>query len=333
MSAFRSAVLTPHLAGRDEELRLALEDLQIGRWLSTKALLVDTTTWALLTSRSQVLATGGAQSDAVDAWQAEEPGDAYALMMQARVRTLRALTAHRANEGNDVLRFVRGARAACDAAADRWPANPVPWVCLLALAQLDIDERSPQRAEHWATAPLHSLLPRGPWPLLSEVRRRDPGNREAHHRMLQCLQARGAGAVDFTRWLASQLKPGSSESVLLALPLYAYVEVFRLRRVGGQIAAGLRYWQDEQIHHYVALARDAWFAYLPDPTESSLLDLNHLAFALTACGLPGAADVFDAIGPFATPAPWRQMGEAGRYWQDDFVRARDYAAKGRLSRR
>lgn len=324
--------LTPHVAGRDEELRLALEDLQLGRWLSTKTLLGHTSTWALLTSRTQVLAIGAAQSDAVAAWLAEDPGDAYALMMQARVQTLRVLAAHRA-EGNDALHTIRIAVAACEAAAARWPENPVPWVCHLALAQLDIDARAPHRAEHWATAPQHSLLPRGPWPLLWEVGRRDPGNREAHHRMLQCLQARGVGAVDFTRWLASQVKPGSPESVLLTLPVYAFVDVFRLRKAGGQVAAGLRFWQDEQIHYYVALARDAWFAYLPDKAEASLLDLNHLAYALTACGMPGAAAVFEAIGPFATPAPWRQVSEAGRYWNDDFLRARDYACQGRLSRR
>lgn len=75
------------VAGRDEELRLALEDLQLDRWLSTQMLLGSTRTWALLTTRSQVLATGAAHSDAIDFWQAEEPGDAYALMMQARVRS------------------------------------------------------------------------------------------------------------------------------------------------------------------------------------------------------------------------------------------------------
>ncbi|MGW0576482.1 hypothetical protein ACWD25_11030 [Streptomyces sp. NPDC002920] len=319
--------LTPHVAGRDEELRLALEDLQLGRWLSTKTLLAHTETWALLTSRSQVLAIGAAQNDAIDAWNAEEPGDAHALMMQARVQTLRALAAHRAGEGRDALRRIRIARAACDAAADRWPTNPVPWVCQLALAQLDVDIRAAHRPEHWATPPEHSLLPRGPWPLLGEADRRDPANREAYHRILQCLQARAVGAVDFTRWLAARVKPGSAGSHLLTLPLYAYVEVFRLRKAGGQMSAGIGFWQDEQIQYYVALARDAWFAYLSHPAEAPLMDLNHLAYTLTACGMPGAAAVFEAIGSFATPAPWQQMSEAGRYWLDDFQRARDYALK------
>ncbi|MFC4506550.1 MULTISPECIES: hypothetical protein [Streptomyces] len=311
--------MTPHVAGRDEELRLALEDLRLGRWLSTKTLLGHTSTWALLTSRSQVLANGAAQSDAIDAWNVEEPGDANAMMMQARVLTLRALAAHRAGgAGGDIFRRIRMARFACDEAAARRPRDPVPWVDQLALAQLDTDIRAAHRPEHWARPP-EAMLPPGPWPLLWEALRRDPASREAYHRMLQCLQARGRGALDFTRWVASRSDRGS---VLLTLPLYAYVKEFRLRKASGQMSAGLGFWQDATVHYYVALARDAWFAELPEPAEASLLDLNHLAYTLTASGVPGAAEVFEAIGPFATPTPWQHVSDAGWYWQEDFLLAR-----------
>jgi hypothetical protein len=43
-------------------------------------------------------------------------------------------------------------------------------------------------------------------------------------------------------------------------------------------------------------------------------------------GLPGAAEVFTAIGPFATPAPWQHVS-GSRWWQDDFLQARNYAMK------
>ncbi|MFD7379132.1 hypothetical protein [Streptomyces mirabilis] len=319
----RDMALTIHPAGRDDDLRLALEDLQVGRWLSTHHLLAHTHTWTLRTSRSQVLAAGAASGGAIDAWIAEESDSPNALMMRARVLTQRVLTAHRARANHHTLFQAAGAaRQACGDAARRWPHDPVPWVCLLALAQLDIDHRDRHRLEHWAYPP-EALLPPGPWPLLGEVGRRDAGNREAYHRMLQCLQARGRGAVDFSRWVASVTPRGS---VLLTLPLYAYAESYRLRMESGQVSSSLGFWTDEQVRYYVRLARDGWFAHLPDTADCSLVDLNHLAYALNACGLSGAGEVFEAIGTFATTAPWAQLSES-RWWQDEFLKARAYALR------
>ncbi|MEU6070563.1 hypothetical protein ABZ864_40525 [Streptomyces sp. NPDC047082] len=299
-----------------------MEDLLLGRWISTRALLADTGTWALRTSRSQVLAAAAAKGDAIAAWYAEQPDDANALMMRARVMTHQVLAAHRSTaDRHTLLPKVSAARAACEDATRRWPVDPVPWVCLLALAQLDVDSNHWHHAYNWA-APPESLLPPGPWPLLWQVDRRHYPNREAYHRMLQCFQARGRGAVDFTRWVSSQARPGS---VQLTLPLYAYVEDYRLRTAGGQIASTLRFWDDQPVQHYVERARDGWFA-VTDTSTCSLLDLNYLGYTLTACGLPGAADVFEAIGPFATPAPWQHLSES-RWWEDDFVQARNYAMK------
>lgn len=321
--------LTPHPAGYDDDLRLALEDLLLGRWLSTKRLLENPRSWALRTSRSQVLAAGAARGDAIEAWCAEEPTDANALMMRARVMTHRVLAAHRsAVDRHTLLPRISAARAACEDAARRWPADPVPWVCMLALAQLDVDPRHPHAHVNWANPP-EALLPQGPWPLLAQVGRRDWPNREAYHRMLQCLQARSTGAVDFTRWVSSQARPGSDQ---LVLPLYAWVEEYRSRTASGQVASTLGFWDNEQVRYYVERARDGWFAYITDVSTCSLVDLNHLAYTLTACGLPGAAEVFTAIGPFATPAPWQQVSES-RWWQDDFLQARNYAMKRKRDRR
>jgi hypothetical protein len=316
--------LTPHPAGYDEDLRLAMEDLLIGRWLSTKALLANTRSGALRTSRSQVLAAAAAKGDAIGAWCAEEPGDGNALMMRARVMTHRILAAHRGTaDRHSMLPMVTAARTACEDAARLWPADPVPWVCLLALAQLDLDPRYWHSVDNWADPPEAVFLPQGPWPLLWQVNRRDRYNREGYQRMLQCLQARGHGARDFARWAASQAKPAS---VLLTLPLYAYVEDYRSRTAGGQVASTLGFWTNDQVRYYVELARDGWFAHVTDVSTCSLVDLNYLAYALTAGGLPGAAEVFTAIGPFATPAPWQHFSE-GRWWQTDFLQARNYAMK------
>ncbi|MFJ1974079.1 hypothetical protein ACIO93_36225 [Streptomyces sp. NPDC087903] len=317
--------LTPHPTGNDEDLRLALEDLQLDRWLSTKTLLTRTNSWALRTSRSQVLAAAAAKGDAIAAWLTEDPTDANALMMQARVLTVRALSAYRHTaDRHTLLPQIGAAHTACLEAARRWPADPAPGVCLLDLAQVDCDPGRPLHLGNWAQPP-EALLPRGPWPVLNQVNKRDHPNREAYQRMLQCFQARGGGAVDFARWASSLAKPSS---VLLTLPLYAFVEEYRLRTAGGQVAQTLHFWDNEQVRHYAARARDGWFAHLADTSTVSQLDLNYLAYALTACGLPGAGDVFEAIGPFATQAPWHLVSES-RWWEDDFRQARHYAMKQR----
>ncbi|MEU5193679.1 hypothetical protein AB0G86_06395 [Streptomyces scabiei] len=315
--------VTPHPAGYDDDLRLAMEDVLLGRWLSTKALLANTRSWALWTSRSQVLAAAAAKGDAIAAWCAEEPGNVHALMMRARVVTHQVLVDHRDTaDRHTMLQSISAARAACEDAAHSWPAAPVPWVCLLALAQLDVDYRRWHSVDNWADPP-EALLPPGPWPLLWQVERRDSPNREAYLRMLQCLQARGGGAVDFARWVSAQSKPGS---VLLTLPLYAWVEEYRRRMASGQVASSLGFWDNDGIRHYVERARDGWFAHVTDVHTCSLLDLNYLAYTLTACGLPGTAEVFTAIGPFATSTPWQHVS-GSRHWKDNFVRARAYAMK------
>lgn len=315
--------LTPHPAGYDEALGLAMEDLLLGRWRSTRNLLNSTDNWSLWTSRTQLLAAAAAKGDAITAWCAEEPGNYHAVMMRARVLTHRVLAARSGTtDRHTQIPMLNAARAACEEAARLWPADPVPWVCFLALAQLDSDPQRWQSVDHWADPP-EVMLPRGPWPLLWQVERRDSPNREAYLRMLQCLQIRGQGAVDFSRWVASQSKPGS---VLLTLPLYAWVDEYRLRMAGGQVASSVGFWINEQVQYYVRLAREGWFAHLPDKAACSLLDLNYLAYTLTASGLPGASAVFEAIGPYATPSPWQDISDSG-WWEDDFRKARSYAMR------
>jgi hypothetical protein len=317
--------LVVHPAGRDEDLRLALEDLQADRWLATRDLILKTgSDWALRTSRSQVLAVAAARGSAVEAWLAEEPGNADALMMWARVLTQRALNTWRdAKAVGDLLRASRAARRACREAFRYLPYDPVAHVCWLALAPLYADGTLPGGPEYFADPP-EAGLPRGPWPVWQAVRQRDPENREAHHRMLAYFHARGHGANEFAQWTASWARDGSA---LLTLPLYALTERYRIERDRGNTFTKPGYWCREHIRGYAERALNRWF-WQVNPAKCALLDLNHLAFALTASGEGGAGPVFEAIGPYATPAPWKQGREYGfdpDGWSEDFLRGRAYA--------
>jgi hypothetical protein len=303
-----------HPAGNDDALRLALEDLRAGRWMAMRDLLAVTgSDWGLRTSRSQVLAAAASKSDVVTAWRAEEPLSADALLMQARVAVQRALLAQRSGH-RDAHRVAQQARDLCQEASRHLPEDPVPWVGLLALAQLDVRQTRP---EHRMPPP-EQLLPDGPWGLMREVYNRDPYNREAWHRMYQVMQARGANPVDYVRWVASWAPKGSA---LLALPLYAHVEAYRARREDGAEGGLLAYWISPRVTYYTSRALHEWF-YASTPSGRSVLDLNHLAHALWAGGFDEGASVFEAIGTFVTPTPWKDVADDPRWWEDDFVRAR-----------
>lgn len=297
-------------AGFDNELRGALEELRAGRWMAMRSLLDRTgTAWGLRTARSQVLGVVAAGSQLVEAWLQEDPKSADARMMSARVSVERAVRARRENH-HSAGELEKTARMECHAAAELLPADPVPWVCLLALARLD--ERQ-ERGEHRERA-AEPMLPPGPWGLLYRVYERDRYNREAHHRMLHFLHARCGGglssqasATDFVRWVSSWAPVGSS---LLALPLYAHVEQYRRQLAAGRDDPLLRQqWAHDPIAMDARNALQGWFDHT-DPTSQSVLDLNHLAHALWAGKRPAdAARVFAALGPYFTQQPWLQVAE------------------------
>ncbi|MEW1719746.1 hypothetical protein [Streptomyces sp. NPDC093109] len=304
-----------HPAGFDAELGPVLDDVRAGRWRSMRELLGDNPSWASRTARSQVLAAAAAQGDTVEAWCQEEPHH-NAVMMRARVAVQRALNAHRAGRRDDTAGLEDRARMACAAAVRRWPADPVPWVSLLALAQVDTGERH-RRPEHRAK-PWEQLLPYGPWGLLHEVRRRDPLNREAWHRMLQALQAYGEHTSDFVRWVSSWAPEGSA---LAVLPLYVYADLFRSRQARGEITT--LYWTSDPVPYYTRSALDRWFAHA-DPGSWSALDLNYLAQALCSGGFAEGAEVFSAIGDRPTPAPWKYVAPVPERWEESFLIARGH---------
>jgi hypothetical protein len=288
-----------HPAGHDSELRATLQDLRTGRWLSMRNLLAATTDWTLWTQRTQVLAAVAAGSDAVQAWRTEEPDSVAATVMHCRVVVERALRAHR--EGHRRTRELwHEAWEACRIAAHQAPEDPVPWVCLLALSQLDEE----QLLNEHRMAPPGPMLFTGPWSLLAQADKRDPYNREAYHRMLQFVYARRAGghlseAVNFVQWAASLAPDGSS---LHVLPLYVRVERYR-RKKGNEKALDL-HWVTDDAARDAQRALHGWFE-TAAPAERSLLDLNHLAHALYgALQFADGARVFEALGPYYTTLPW-----------------------------
>lgn len=313
-------------AGFDVELRGALEELRAGHWMATRTLLARTGThWGLRTSRSQVLAVVAAGSQVVEAWLREQPRDADARMMQARVAVERAVRAHRENHRR-AAELEDLARRECWRAAEEMPVDPVPWVCLLALARLD---QGQERREHRERA-AEPMLPPGPWGLLYRVYERDRYNREAHHRMLHFLHALAenhlasrASPIDFVRWVSSWAPAGSE---LLALPLYAYVEQFRRQLAQKQNDPLLRQqWAHGPVARDTLTALNGWFD-RTDPATQSVMDLNHLAHALWAGHrTEEAARVFTALGPYFTQQPWRHVAEEAGHpdaARNGFLRAR-----------
>ncbi|MFD4788626.1 hypothetical protein ACFWN1_16525 [Streptomyces sp. NPDC058459] len=302
--------LVYHPAGHDDELRVALVELQAGRWKTARELLLDTGThWTLRTSRTQLLAVAAARSDVVGVWLAEEPGSYDAQLMGVRVAVERALRAHR-QEHPQTLEFEMRARREALLAARRAPHDPVPWVCLVALAQIDTRQL---RHEH-RLRPAEPMLPAGPWGLLYEVNQRDPYNREAYHRVLQFLLALEgpraaslAAIFDFGRWIASQRPVGSP---LLLLPAYAQIEQRRRSRAD---PLWRRQWAQEATLDCTLNAFYDWFQ-KTTVSQCSVADLNLLAYALWAGHqYLEAAEVFEAMGPYAAREPWTSVhdGAAG----------------------
>ncbi|MFJ9544334.1 hypothetical protein ACIRPX_45020 [Streptomyces sp. NPDC101225] len=317
-----------------------MEDLKLGRHLAARDLFARTgPNWALRTRRSQLLAAGAGEGGVFKTWLDEEPNSADASMMWARALTWAALSAHRSGKSRDlVVRAAGLARQACMKAARLLPECPVPWICLLHLTQLPFDAF--RFDPYWRSRPIpwdqlgdQTMPYRGPWPLLGEINKRDPGSREGHHRMREFqLHCGGStAAMNYAGWIAAG-HPANLE--LLMLPLYALMDVYKERHGNGQGSA-LQFWQTAQVAHYACRARDVWFASVPRVHHGwlSLLDLNYLAHALVACGEEAGA-VFHAMGSYVTPEPWRTINVSlGRSydWTTEFRRIRSAALRERSS--
>ena len=319
--------------GADSDLRAVLEDLSMGRHLAARDLLIRTgLNWSLLARRCHLLVSAPSARGVIKMWRDDEPHSRLASLLWARALTHGALQLHREGRADDVVRRAGVmAHEEWNRAQSLWPASPEPWNGRLQLARLPYDPQflDPywrRRAQPWDQLDDVEMRLSGPWPLWAEANERHPGARDAHHRMREYfLQHRGAvPALQYTQWIVSARRPHPE---LLMLPLYALMDLYRERHGKGQRGA-LGFWQTEQVHHFAMRAFREWFSPIPDAEHQWLShwDLNHLAHALVSCGASGAArQVFNALGPYATPQPWKDINTSlGRTqdWRDEFVRIR-----------
>ncbi|MFI9327950.1 hypothetical protein ACIGZJ_10450 [Kitasatospora sp. NPDC052868] len=297
--------LVQHPAGHDGELRASVEELRQGQWWSTRALLASS--WGnpgLWASRTQVLGAVAGHNDVLRHWGAEEPAAFGLTTLHARVAVDQALLAgQRQPDSPDAVALEGGARRWCWLAASVLGGDPVPWLGLLTLAQLDLRQA---RLEHKVSAP-DQMLPPGPWGLFDQARRTDPWGREAFHRMLRFWLARNE-VGPATEFLATYLPSAPGGSALHALPLYLYVD--RYRRAERKEAVQLQWTDDETVRDTVLRAFGNWRAALARGVRWPVVDESHLAHALWASRQRReAAEVFSEMDPFISLQPWQSLAD------------------------
>ncbi|MEV4558384.1 hypothetical protein AB0K51_15530 [Kitasatospora sp. NPDC049285] len=315
--------LVQHPAGHDSALRAAVEELRQGQVWSTRVLLArswgDAGLWA---ARTQVLGTVAGQTNVLQRWGDEEP-DAFGLnTLHARVAVDRALLAsQRQPDSQDAAAFENTARQWCWQAASVLAGDPVPWLGLLTLAQLDPRQARP---EHRVPAP-DQMLPPGPWALFEQARRTDLWGREAFHRMLRFWLSRGENGPA-TEFVAAYLPSAPGGSALHALPLYLYVD--RYRRAERKDAVELQWTNEETVRATVMRAFTHWQTARSQGGHWPVLDESHLAHALWATRhRQEAAEVFAAMRPFISASPWQSLS----HQPGDLLRtamSQSYAAAG-----
>jgi hypothetical protein len=227
-------------------------------------------------------------------WSADRPGDGDALVLEAWVRSVRAVA-----EGRDEA---RAAERACLRAAESCPEDPTPWLALLELM-------------HSFAVPVRDAVP-----VWSEAVTRAPWHRAAYHQLLRYLSPRGHGTVvdmlEFARQAAARAPHGSP---LALLPVAARVELVAHRQRQMSLGADA-HWREPRAADEVAAALTDWFAATAAPHAEAVADLNVLAFALIRMHRPGEASaVFRRIGSYMTPHPWDLLPEPRRtflYWRD-----------------
>ncbi|MFG2603108.1 hypothetical protein ACGFT2_06050 [Streptomyces sp. NPDC048514] len=286
----------------DDALGRVLEDASMGLWEGLRDLLVTTgADWDRRIFRLQVLAEAGVRLRFADTWAKAEPRSPHALTLLANVQAIRAMIAGRDSGWS----LMEEAWTTCRAALDVWPQDVAPLVVMLALLRTHTPDQATLR-QVWA-----------------EIKQRDPWNREAHHEAVTYLFQRYHGQAGEAMWWAEEQASVAPQGLPIAvLPLVVVAETHRSRQEKDQMAYGL------SIHPWIecpqvdqALERWWWYR-APRPHACFADDANYLAHALSFANRHSeAADVFDAIGPYATSVPWSYCGQA----EDLFMRHRAWA--------
>lgn len=303
--------LDRHPARDDAALRRVIEDAAMGRWEGARELLASTgADWDRRIFRLQVLARIGVRLTFADTWAQAEPRSPHALALLANVLALRSMAD---GPGRGPTEGMQQAWNTCDAAADALPNDPSPYVVMLALTRF----HSPPRDREWR-ATVKQV-----WKQVLEC---DPWNREAHHELLTYLfpSWHGTGGEVF-HWAQERCAHTPRGLPLHVLPLVALAESHRLRMEvdGDRYGLTVHPWTDNPS---TGQAWENWWdCRAPKrPHAAFHEDANYLAHALSFAGRHlEAADVFDAIGPYATDVPWSYCGDAATL----FNRHRTWAVK------
>jgi hypothetical protein len=292
----------------DHALATARQDLVVGRWQGARDLLRDTgRDWDRRTHRMRLLADTAAGIRTVETWQTADPGDQDALVLRAETEVMRifAAVAERtraegvppapSEDAVDRSHLDRAARI-CLQAAEKHPADPVPWVSLMTLARLYAHGHP--HVWHW-------------W---RELQARDAYSREGHHQVLRHLSARWHGShgemYNFARDSAAFAPVGSP---LAALTQTARAEHYRHRvAVEGPTAVGLTYhWTHEvAVQALHATMRD-WISHRSGMEYAQdVADLNTVLHALIFAGMRDQArEVNRQLGDRPTRVPWSYSGD------------------------
>ncbi|MFE2380736.1 hypothetical protein [Streptomyces misionensis] len=269
----------------DPELRAARAALVQGRRQAARSLLLRTgDDWDRRGHRLTVLAREPYAAAWARDWLQAEPASADAAALLALARIRRALRG-REDPGR--------AREACARAAALAPADPTPWLGLLRLART-------QGADTEVLA------------AFAEVRRRHPEHHHAHHLLVARLAERPSGGraeahevYDFAEAAAAA---APADSPLAVLPVVALAERHRVLAATGLAPAdptASAHWTGPRARRILRAGFDWWLEWEHDEHPRRHIDLNHLAFALSAAGRPAeAAVLFRRIGPHATRVPW-----------------------------
>lgn len=238
-------------AWRDERLTAACTDVRSGIVGAGREVLAETRSTRDFARRgyaSALLGALAAGTNLAELWVEDAPRNPDALLLAARVQTARAAKALRTNS-NSARPLVDGAVAAIHAAGAAWPADPTPWVAMLALVK---NYRGDAAGEP-SISELAGL--RGPWELVEQgIWPRDPNNREAARHLLDYFGPRSSGSNAQMAQIAAYLAQRSpQDSPVRLLPLAARIEAEPDPEAEAVAAAG-RFNRLEQINGLISVA-------------------------------------------------------------------------------
>lgn len=171
---------------------------------------------------------------------------------------------------------------------------------------------TPVRPAAYVADALEGTLVVGPWDLWFEVVERDALNREAHHRMLECLSVHDAHT--YAHLITDATVPAGALQLLpLAANLahYRWLSATSHSRPGEGGAAAV--WGSRALHARCLELYEGWFPVARAAGGAPpVADYSLLAHALTKVGEGTfAATVIEAMKPYASTYPWSVTGGGG----------------------